>query len=69
MKLKLLTLKDMQSKTTDQLNDYCLEMNTAKSELVHLISTGKEKSTHQLGQIKKSIARAKTVAKMKEEEK
>lgn len=69
MKLKLMSLKDMQSKDVSELQAYCQELQATKAELTHLLHTGKEKSTHQLGLIKKSIARAKTLAKIKEEEK
>jgi ribosomal protein L29 len=61
MKIKFAALKDLQAKKPAELDTYIAEMKKTSAELMHQIHTGKEKSTHQLGLIKKSIARAYTV--------
>lgn len=60
MKVKFLSQKELQSKKPAEIDVYIAELQKNHAELVHLIQTGKEKTTHQLGQIKKSIARAYT---------
>lgn len=61
MKITFAPLKDLQSKNPAELDAYIAEMRKNHAELVQMIHTGKEKSTHQIGLIKKSIARAHTV--------
>lgn len=61
MKIKFAPLKDLQAKKPAELDSYITEMQKSRTELLHMIQTGKEKSTHQLGLIKKSIARAHTI--------
>lgn len=71
MKVKFINLKDLQAKKLAEIDSYIAELKKAHTDLTHSIHTGKEKTTHQLGLIKKSIARAHTVRSMqaKKEEK
>lgn len=61
MKIKLLTSKEMRTKKPAELNKYVAELKAKRTELLELLNTGKEKSTHQLSAMKRSIAQAKTV--------
>ena len=61
MKLKLATTTELRSKKAADLSKYIAEMTESYGELNHALYTGKDKQTHQLAQIKKSIARAKTI--------
>jgi ribosomal protein L29 len=61
MKIKLLSVKELRTKKEGELNNYIAELQVNRSNLIDAIQTGKEKTTHQLGQIKRSIAKAKTV--------
>lgn len=61
MKIAFAPLKDLQSKKPAELDAYIADMQKNHAELVLMIQTGKEKTTHQLGLIKKSIAQAHTV--------
>ncbi len=71
MKVKFLDLKDLRTKKPAELDAYVSDMQKYRVELLHALQTGKEKGTHQLSLIKKTIARAHTVrvAQAKEEEK
>lgn len=61
MKIKTLTIKELRSKKPAEIEKYVLELKKSQSELSHEIYTNKETKTHQLGVIRKAIARAKTV--------
>lgn len=62
MKLKLSSTKDLRSKKPAELEKYITELRSNQAELLHAIATGKDKQTHQLGRIRRSIATAKTLA-------
>ncbi|HMS31061.1 MAG TPA: 50S ribosomal protein L29 [Candidatus Saccharibacteria bacterium] len=62
MKLKTLTVKELRAKKPAELQQYVEELETSFKQLHLGISTNKEKQTHQHGVIKKSIARAHTIA-------
>lgn len=70
-KLKLLSIEDLRKKKPAELQEYIISLQKSKTELLHALTTNKEKQSHQLGLIRKSIARAKTVLaqQAKEEEK
>ena len=61
MKIKLLSVKDKKKKKDAEISAYIAELQTSYQELTHALNTNKETKTHQLGAIKKSIARAKTI--------
>jgi len=61
MKLKLLTTKDLRSKKSADIDQYVIDLEKQRIELLHLIATNKEKQTHQIGEIKRAIAQAKTL--------
>lgn len=61
MKIKTLTLKELRSKKSVEIEKYIVELKKSQAELVHELSTNKESKTHQLSSIKKAIAQAKTV--------
>jgi len=61
-KIKLLTVKDMRTKKPAELHKYVSELKAQRIELLEQLSTGKEKTTHLIGKIKKSIAQAQTIA-------
>jgi ribosomal protein L29 len=61
MKFSALTNTDLRSKKPAELEAYINEVNSSLAELRHALATNKEKQTHQVKVIKKSIARAKTV--------
>jgi ribosomal protein L29 len=61
MKLTILTAKELRAKKTADIEKYIAELQSSQIELNHSISTNKENKTHQVGVIKKAIARAKTV--------
>lgn len=61
MKLKTLTIKELRTKKSNEIEKYILELKKSQTELNHAIYTNKEKQTHQVGVIKKAIARAKTI--------
>ena len=61
MKLKLLTTTDLRSKKSVDIDQYVTDLKRQRIELMHLIATNKEKQTHQIGEIKRAIAQAKTL--------
>lgn len=61
MKLTFLTVKELRAKKAADIEKYIAELTSSQTELNHLINTNKENKTHQIGVIKKAIARAKTV--------
>ena len=62
MKIKTLTNKELRSKKPEEVAKYITELKTSMTELFMSISTNKEKQTHQVNLIKKSIARAHTIS-------
>jgi len=61
MKLKTLTVKELRTKKSADIEKYVIELEHSQIELNHLINTNKDKQTHQISLIKKAIARAKTI--------
>ena len=61
MKLKTLTITELRAKKPADIEKYVAELQNSFTELSHQISINKDNKTHQLGQIKKSIAKAKTI--------
>lgn len=61
MKLKTFTTKELRTKKPAEIETYIAELKKNQIELHHAIHTNKENKTHQVGVIKKAIARAKTV--------
>lgn len=61
MKLKITTTQDLSSKKPAEIQKYITELKQSYNELVRNIHTNKETKTHQLGQIRKAVAQAKTV--------
>lgn len=61
MKLAILTLKELRSKKPAEIEAYIADLKKSQVELNHSINTNKENKTHQVGVIKKAIARAKTI--------
>lgn len=61
MKIKTLTVKELRTKKLAEIEKYIFELKKSQSELNHEIYTNKETKTHQIGVIRKAIARAKTV--------
>jgi ribosomal protein L29 len=61
MKLKLLTVKELRTKKAADVSTYVAELRQNYVQLQHAIATNKDKQTHQLGQIKKAVARAHTI--------
>lgn len=61
MKIKTLTPKELRTKKRAEIEKYLAELKQSQRELNHLIYTNKENKTHQVGIIKKAIARAKTI--------
>lgn len=61
MKIKLLTIKDLQKKSETELKEYIEETKAVLGQLYRDILANKDKQTHQVAQLKKSIARAKTL--------
>lgn len=61
MKLQLLTPKDLRSKKSSDIDQYIIDLEKQRIELLHLIATNKEKQTHQIGYIKRAIAQAKAL--------
>ena len=61
MKIKLISVKDMRTKKPADLDKYILDINNSRADLLEQLQTSKEKSTHQLSQMKRSVAQAKTV--------
>lgn len=66
MKLKLTTYKDLKSKKSADLDKYITDTKKQLSELTHLISTNKDKQTHQVKQLKRVVAQAKTIKRQQE---
>ena len=62
MKIKTLTVKELRTKKPEEVTKYITELQTTMTELIMAISTNKEKQTHQIGLIKKSIAKANTIS-------
>ena len=62
MKLKTQNNKELRAKKPAEIQEYITELEKSFQELHLAISTNKEKQTHQHGVIKKSIARAHTIA-------
>ena len=62
MKLKLFTAKELRTKKPTEISAYTADLNKARLELLEQLQTGKEKTTHQLKLIKRSIATAHTIA-------
>jgi ribosomal protein L29 len=74
MKIKLLTTKELRTKKPAEIQKYVKELQTHRIDLIEKVQAGKEKTTHQLKQMKRSIATALTVeaensTKEKKEEK
>ncbi len=70
MKIKLLTTKDLRSKKAPEIVKYIVDLRQSQKELTHLIATNAENKTHQLSQLKRAIAQAKTIeSQLKAEEK
>jgi ribosomal protein L29 len=61
MKLAILTVKELRSKKPAEVEAYIADLKKSQTELNHNISTNKENKTHQVGVIKKAIARALTI--------
>lgn len=61
MKISVLTTKELRTKKSADLDKYVADLTKQQTELVHQVSLQKENKTHQLGVIKKAIARAKTI--------
>lgn len=61
MKLSIVNIKDLRSKKPVELESYIVELQAQLAELTHLITLQKEKQTHQLSQLKRAIAQAKTI--------
>lgn len=63
MKLSIVNIKDLRAKKPADLQQYITELQKQLAELTHLIALQKERQTHQLSQLKRAIAQAKTVQK------
>lgn len=63
MKLSVVNMKDLRAKKPEDVQKYVFELQKQLAELTHLIALQKEKKTHQLSQLKRAIAQAKTVQK------
>ena len=63
MKLAIVNMKDLRAKKPSDVEKYITELQKQLAELTHLITLQKEKQTHQLSQLKRAIAQAKTVQK------
>lgn len=61
MKLKLLTAKELVSKKPAEIEKYIAEIKQSQQELNHALYTNKEIKTHQVGNLKKALARALTI--------
>lgn len=61
MKIKTLTVKELRTKKPAEIEKYIAELKKSQIELDHAIYTNKENKTHQVGIVKKAIARAKTI--------
>ena len=61
MKLKTLTPKELRTKKPADIEKYIIELEQSQVELNLALNTNKEKTTHQIGIIKKAIARANTI--------
>lgn len=61
MKLKLITTKELHTKKPAELAKYLTELKTTLNDLQYQIHTNKDKQTHQLKILKRSIARVKTI--------
>jgi|GEM_PF-6751593 len=61
MKLKTLTPKELRTKKPADIEKYIIELEQSQVDLNLALNTNKEKKTHQIGIIKKAIARANTI--------
>lgn len=61
MKLKLTPVKDLRGKKPAEIEAYVAELKKQQAELNHALYTNKDSQTHQVGQIKKAIAQARTI--------
>ena len=61
MKIKTMAAKELRTKKVGDIEKHVAELKKNLEELNHAIYTNKENKTHQIGVIKKAIARAKTV--------
>lgn len=61
MKVKTLSVKELRTKKPAEIEKYIAEIKASQAELNHAIYTNKEKQTHQVGMLKKAVARAKTI--------
>jgi large subunit ribosomal protein L29 len=61
MKFKLLSTKELRAKKAAELDKYLAELRQNYTDLHHAVATNKDKQTHQLGQIKKTVARVNTI--------
>lgn len=68
MKLAVQSFKDLQGKKPADINAYVVKLRVQLAELQHQVATGKEKQTHQLRELKRSIAQAHTVLTAKGKE-
>ncbi len=69
-KLNILSVKDLRLKKPVELEKHLVELTAAQTALAHDLATNKSKATHNQGNIKRQIARTKTIAhQTKREEK
>lgn len=61
MKLNIANVKDLRTKKPAELTAYVNELKNQYNQLTHQISLNNESKTHQIGVIKRAIARAKTI--------
>lgn len=61
MKIKISLVKDLAGKKPAELDAYVTDLQKQLAELLHQIALNKEKQTHQIGMLKKAIAKAHTV--------
>lgn len=58
-------IEDVRSLTADQLGEQLLELKKEQFNLRFQAATGQREKTHRVGQIRKDIARIKTVQRQK----
>ena len=58
-------IADLRSQTTDQLGDQLLSLKKEQFNLRFQAATGQVEKTHRVGEIRKDIARIKTVLRAK----
>ena len=58
-------MQDVQGKTPDQLKDQLLQLKKEQFNLRFQAATGQSEKTHRVGEVRKDIARIKTVLRSK----